>query len=283
MRWASPPLSVPLSPAERQVSQADIAQEPEPGADFLDQLLGDAGLEFRELQPGDERVRLIDRERAQVHDGKPGNRGRAGRGIGAGCRRSEADPDGKDLGFEAASPAGIAELRAHERLKAIAGELAFALGVEPLQVGKDALERTGDVARLARPEERERDGGFAGSEQERGPERLRELAVGSLETLLVMGRHAAQERFVVGNHPFPTPAPRQDRALLQRFGRVRHHERRVKHQLLSQSMADGAGAGGGVEGEMFRRERLVALSRRRAQVAVREHQFGPESSGLLPV
>ncbi len=57
---------------EREVAQADVLEEAEPGADFLDELMGDLLLELRQLQSREELVGPLDREGADVHDGEAG-------------------------------------------------------------------------------------------------------------------------------------------------------------------------------------------------------------------
>ena len=62
---------------EREVAQADVLQEAEPGADFLDEVVGDLLLKLRQLERR-RRTRPPARPRASadVHDGQAGERER---------------------------------------------------------------------------------------------------------------------------------------------------------------------------------------------------------------
>ena len=98
---------------------------------------------------------------------------------------------------------------------------------------------------------------------------LRQVAVRRLHALLVMAAGGAQHGLVIDHHAFASATPRKYRPLFQRFLRSRHRQRFIKNQLLPQAVADGAGAGGGIEGKVLRGQRLVALARRRAKIPVR--------------
>ena len=50
MRCASPPLKRAALAVEREIAQADVFQEAEPRADFLDDLVRDFLLELRQLE-----------------------------------------------------------------------------------------------------------------------------------------------------------------------------------------------------------------------------------------
>ena len=84
-------------------------------------------------------------------------------------------------------------------------------------------------------------------------ELLRQVLMGRLHALLVMLRYAAQEALVIDHHALAAPPPRQNRPLLKRFLRVRHHEPLVEDQLLAQPMADRTRAGRRIEGEVLGR------------------------------
>ena len=58
---------------EREIAEADVFQKAEPRADFLDDLMRDFFLEFRELEAGKKFIGLFHRQRANVHDGQAGN------------------------------------------------------------------------------------------------------------------------------------------------------------------------------------------------------------------
>ena len=61
-------------PVERQVAQPDVLQKAQPRPDFLDQVMRNLLLEFRQPQCRQKLVRPFDREGAQVHDGQAGER-----------------------------------------------------------------------------------------------------------------------------------------------------------------------------------------------------------------
>ena len=101
------------------------------------------------------------------------------------------------------------------------------------------------------------------------------VLVRRLHALLVMLGHAAQQALVIDHHALAAPPPGQNRALLEGLLRVGHHQALVEDQLLTQPVADRARADGSIEGEVFGRQRLVALARRGAEVAVGVERFDP--------
>ena len=82
MRWASPPARVAVPRDERQVVEADVEQEPQPGVDLLEHRLGDHAVALGQL----ERRRataggLADRHRRQLGDVAPADRDRQVNGL----------------------------------------------------------------------------------------------------------------------------------------------------------------------------------------------------------
>ncbi len=104
---------------------------------------------------------------------------------------------------------------------------------------------------------------------------LRQRLVRRFHVLLVMFRHTPQEALVINDHALAAPPPRQNGALFERLLRVGHHQVLVEDELLAQPVADRARASRGIEGEMLGRERLVALARRRAEVAIGMKRLDP--------
>ena len=146
----------------------------------------------------------------------------------------------QDLRLESAPLARVAELRAHEALEPVPGELALALLIEPLEVGDDALEGAHDFARLAGAPEAELDFGLTRAPQQHALEILRKRLIRRFHALLIMTRDAAQQALVIDDHPLAAPPPRQNRPLLKGLLRIRHHQALVEDQLLAQPMANRA-------------------------------------------
>src|SRR5438445_6985339 len=123
-------------PVQGQITQSHILQETEPGTDFLDDVPRDLFLELSQFQFGKKLVCTLNRERAHIHDGEPGDTGAAGF-LGASLpftpaistrRLSEFVPPlqslvaecyRQDLGLEPLAIAGVAKFRAHKTLEPI--------------------------------------------------------------------------------------------------------------------------------------------------------------------
>ena len=120
-------------PVQRQVVEADVEQEPQPGLDLLDDPLGDLPLAHREVDVGQELGRLVDGQRADLGD------------------VLAADEDGEDLRLEPGTLALRARHLAHVALVALAAPVGVGLGVPSLDERDDALEpgRVGPVAAVA--------------------------------------------------------------------------------------------------------------------------------------
>ena len=95
-----------------------------------------------------------------------------------------AKGDGEDFRLEPAAVAGIAELRAHESLEPVAGELALAFLIKPLR-GSGMTPSNGrvDFAQLARAPEGELDSPFARAPHQNVLEVFRQILVGRFQAL----------------------------------------------------------------------------------------------------
>ena len=200
--------------------------------------------------------------------------GRWGRGRCGGGQR-DAEADGEDFGLEAASGAGIARLWVHEGFEAVAGEFALAFGVEAFEVGDDAFEGTADFAGIAGTPEGEFHGFRACAAEEFLFEIVGQVFPRGVETLAELGGHAAQEALVIDHHALAAAAPGQDGAFVEGFFGVGDDEALVEDHFLAESVANGTGAGRGVEGEMFGSGRLEAQSAGGTVVAVGMKGLGP--------
>src|SRR6185503_15738319 len=107
---------------ERQVAEADVAEELQPAADLAQHLLGDARLAARPLELHRERERFGDRHRRRLGDR-----------LAADAHRQRLDP-------QAPSAAGLARLFAHVLQVALAHRLALRLAPSLLDAREDALE-----------------------------------------------------------------------------------------------------------------------------------------------
>src|SRR5882724_1616374 len=172
--------------------------------------------------------------------------------------------------------ARVTKLRRHESLEPIARELAFTLGVESLQIGNHALERTRDFARLAGAPEIKINLDLARSVHELLFEIVRQILVKHFEADAVMRRHSAHHRFVINNHPLAAAPPRQHRALLQRFLRVRHHQTFIENHFLPKPVAHRTRSTRRVKRKMFRCERLVTLAGGGTEVAIGMNRLNPD-------
>ncbi len=101
-------------PVEREVVEADVEQEAEPGVDLLDDPLGDLLLAQREVDGVEEAGRLVDGEPTDLGD------------------VLAAEEHGERLGLEARALADGARHLAHVALVALAAPLGVGLGVAPL-------------------------------------------------------------------------------------------------------------------------------------------------------
>jgi len=129
------PLALPARerrglPVEREILQADLAHKAQPGADLLEDLLGD--LRLAVVQPSLHPLEVV----AGVADRHPVDR--RNRGI--------VDKDGAGLGFQPRPLTGRTGGDGHELLDVLAGSVAVGLDVAPLQVVDDALEALGLLA-----------------------------------------------------------------------------------------------------------------------------------------
>ena len=122
MRCASPPASVPAERRQREVVEADVEQEPEPGVDLLRDPLGDHPVALAELEPGEELRRLADRQLADLGD--------------VACSLTVT---ASVRGLSRAPPHARARHLAHVALVLLAGPVALGALVPPLDPRDHAL------------------------------------------------------------------------------------------------------------------------------------------------
>ena len=122
MRWPSPPESVAALRDEREIGEADRAQELQPLDDFAADALGDEGFARREGEIDGRRERAVQRQRSEVGD------------------REAADFDGQRFRPQALAAAGGAGRRGHEVHHVLAIAVAAGFVDAVAQVGKDAVK-----------------------------------------------------------------------------------------------------------------------------------------------
>src|SRR5260370_11735069 len=69
------PAESPALAIESQITEADILEERETGANFFDDVMRNFFLKFRQFQTREELVGTLNGEGANVHDGEAGERG----------------------------------------------------------------------------------------------------------------------------------------------------------------------------------------------------------------
>ena len=106
---------------EREVVQADVDEEAEPGVDLLEHARADHRLALVQVEPGEPRRGVPDRQRRHLGD------------------RAALDRDGEDLRLEPGALARRAGHLAHVALVLLARVVAVGLGVAPLDPRHDAL------------------------------------------------------------------------------------------------------------------------------------------------
>src|SRR6478672_4878983 len=235
--------------AQRQVVEADVDQEPEPGADLLDEPRGDHLLAFAETHVAGEGEGVTDRQIRDVRD------------------IAVPDRDGQRLRTETLAFACAAGDLAHELLELLPSGVGLRLAVPPFDVGQDAFERGPvralppvpvlvlDVDRLVRAVE------------EDVTRLLRELLPGCVEVEPVGVADGLED---------PVPVletigrPGCDGPLVDGQIRVRDDELGIDLQACPESVARGAGSVRRVEREVARRQLVEREPAVRAGELLRE-------------
>ncbi len=255
---------------EREVVEPDVDEEPQALADLLQQPLGDHVLALREVDVVDEREGLADGQPGELRDVEATHRDRQ-------RLRPQAHPF-----------AGTARDLAHELLEPLALRLRIRLLVTPLDVGHDAFE--GGVVRALAPVPV-----LVAHEDLLGGAVHQDLALGLGQPLprgveidavgLPDGVEDAVPVLERGARP-----GRQGTVVHAEVG-IGNHELRVDLQTRAEPVARGAGPVRGVEGEVARRQLVVADAAVRARERLRErlevlavvrlHRDGGDALGKL--
>ena len=205
-------------PIERQVVEADVAQERQPAPDFLQHLVGNRLFLLAELERAEEALRLADGERRHAIDGA--------------ARHLDVARLAPQPGAAAVRAGQVAAIAAQEHADV---HLVF-LPLEPAEEAADALVRVAvafdDEALFLVGELRPRD--------VEGDLRLlrRALQLGELRAIVRL-------------------APRLDGAFLDRLRRIGHHQIHVELDDVAEAVAGRAGAERVVEREQPRLRILV--------------------------
>ena len=214
---------------EREVVQADVDEEPEPGVHLLQHPLGDEHVAVAELEVAQDVGGVADRERGHLGD------------------RAPADGHRQDLGLEPGALAGRAGHLAHEALVLLARVVALGLGVAPLDPRHDALVVGVVGAVPAVPVAVADVHLLAGAVQHRLLRPRRQLLPRRVEVEALGVGHALQQpqEVLAGL----AGRPRRDRALGEGLLRVGDDELGVDLLAGAQAGADRAGAERRVERE----------------------------------
>ena len=245
---------------QRQVAQTDVAQEPEPRTDFLHDFAGDFLLEFGELERDKKLVCLVHGQAADIHDGVAGNFDFGPFVFELRGELLAAEGHRQNFRLEALTVAPVAEFRAHVGLEPVADEFAFAVRGQPFQIGQHAFEGTVNLAHLAAAPEGEFNIVRAGPVHENLAEVLGQIFVRRFQADIKMAGERTQHGLVIHDQPLAGASPRLNGPIQRQF-HIRNDQGFIKHHLLTKSMADGTGPGGGVEREMLGRGRIVTLAR----------------------
>ena len=215
---------------QRQVVEADVKQEPQPGPDLLDDPLGDLPLAVGEVDRAQELGALVDRQGTDLRDVLP------------------THPDGEHFRLEPGTAAYRAGHFTHVALVAVPAPLGVGLGVATLDERHDPFETGGvgpvaavavairDVDLVVLPEEQ----GLLGPFGERPP--------GGVERELQVVGHRLDDAHEVVGRAGAAP-PRSHRALRDREVLVGDAQLGVDLELGAQTGAGRAGAEGRVERE----------------------------------
>ena len=214
---------------QRQVVEADVDQEPQPGVDLLEHPLGDHLLPVVELDGGQQLGALADRQVADLGDALAG------------------DGDRQHLGLEPGAAADRARHVAHVALVLVARPVALGVAVPALDPLHHALE-AGVVGALAAVLVAVADVDLVlGAVQDRLLRAGRQLPPRGVDAeLLGLGQRLQQAQEVLQGR---AAGPGLDRALAEAALLVRDDQLRVDLLLGAQAGALRAGAVGRVEGE----------------------------------
>ena len=236
---------------QRQVVEADVEQEPEPGVDLLGHPLGDQPLALGQLEGGEELGRLADRQVADLGD------------------VPIVDRDGQRLRLETGAAAHRARHLAHVPLVLLARPVAVGALVAALDPRDDALVGRRVLA-LAAVAVLVLDGEVAGGAVE--------------DDLLLLGRERAPRGIHVDagrvgdgvEHPREVlgvgGAPRGDGAVVERQVGVGDDQLGVDLERRAEAVARRAGAVRRVEREVARRRLLEAAPVDRAHEVLAERE-----------
>ena len=251
MRWLSPPESVAAARGERQVLEADVAQEAEPRADLLQNRLGDHLIPLGKREVLDEVERVDDRHVAQLADVLAADRHR------------------KAFRRKALAVAGVARHGAHVRLDLLLDPRGGRVAEAALEVVDDALElRLVGAAAVLAPAAH-RDLLALRAVQQNVDDLRRQLADRRIERkVVVLGERVHVHR---GDRAaLHRPAAALEAALADREPVIRDDQRRVDAHENAEARALRAGARGVVEREHARRKLFDADAVLRARVVLRK-------------
>ena len=196
MRWLSPPRQRAGGARQRQVIEADVEQERQPLADFLQHAGGD--------------LVLLRVER--LRHGLEPFAGAPHRQLGDLADMLAADLDAQRLGLQPMAVAALAGNVGEIFCQLLARPFALGLAVAAVEIGDDALERLLGVVGAHAVFIGEFDLVLAGAVQDRVLRLLRQVLPFGVERELVEFAERRQRLQVIGRGRF---RPRRDRALAQ--------------------------------------------------------------------
>ncbi len=241
---------------QREIVEADVAEEGQAVADLLQDALRDLvalGVEFLRqfARPGDRR---LDRKRRDLAD------------------MLAVDLHRERLRLQAIAVAGLAGRRGHVTLDFLARPLALGFLVAPLEILDHALEGFAHLISAQPVVIGETHLLVAGAVEDHGARLLGQFAPGLVEPEFVVLAERLQGLEIIGRARF---RPRGDGALAQAQARVGNDERGVDRQVAPEAAAGGAGAKRVVEREQPR------LDLRDRETRDRAGEFGREENGRM--
>ena len=193
-------------PVQREVRQADVFEEGQPGADFLDDFTGHMLFKLGEFQRSEEVQRFLDAHPRHVDD------------------RLVADGNSQAFRSEARTFAVRTLHRDHELLQAGLGEFAVGFLVKPFKVWNDAFERLRHFAPRALAPVGELDFFLARTVEQLLLHFFRQVLERNFEIDAIVLGQTAQEHLVVDEQPPPAATPRRNRAVRDGFVAVGHDQ-----------------------------------------------------------